>query len=325
MIERKSLCSIQELVWDDVRQDIISTNSELVDIIDQISPSKEYTIFKVKYPYGTKILKEGLLYLPDKHGNLLPITECSSDIRKKLGYNLDSNPVSIVLNNSVELFLSLEDRIVPFYGLIPAGSLFGAWKVVSPGISHHPVFLWDMTAGARSIFMLPKITESGAHDKLRKKMHLTAEKPKTLLDHWGIFKQIANNYQVKDPWHTELLFFSKKWFEQLDDKAWESFNYYILKKAWDSGKFGRSEFIWDLIFSLIQKRRHIKPSPHIDDTVKRILAISVGIFPGFAPAPALDNNAAPIDLLQQSYMEYYKLKDYAPIIMQPTIFNVNNG
>ena len=117
-----------------------------------------------------------------------------------------------------------------------------------------------------------------------------------------------------------MIFFSKKWFENLEDKAWESFNYYLLKQAWLRSDFWRSEFIWDLIFSLIQFKKNIKPSAHIANTVKYLLAIAANAVPAFAPA--IDNTAAPIDLIQEAYIDYYKLQDYAPIIMQPVMFDM---
>jgi hypothetical protein len=45
--------------------------------------------------------------------------------------------------------------------------------------------------------------------------------------------------------------------------------------------------------------------------------MGVGMMPGFAPA--INDTAGPISRIQQAYNEIYDL-DYAPIIMQPTMF-----
>jgi len=276
----------------------------------------------VRYPYGANILKKGHFYLPNKEGHLVPLSQQPTELKNKLGYNLDSNPITLVLKNSLELFFTLDDRIIPFYGLIPEGKIFGSWRMFSMSHSHHPRFVWDLTAGARSIFMLPKISEKTSHTRLRQALQINSEKPKTLLDHWEVFKQIANSSQNNDPWYTEVLFFTNKWLEHVDDPVWQPFNYYLLKISWQNSDFWRSEFIWNLVFSIIQKRKNIKPSAHIANIVKHLFMMAAGVVPGFAPA--IDNQAAPIDFIQQVYLEHYRLRDYPPIIMQPLLFDMYN-
>lgn len=312
--------SLQRLYWQDVRSRVEKVKPDLAKIIDEISPDKQHPLYIAKYTYGANILKRGDLYLPNQNGSLTQIKKHDSKIAEDLGYNLNSNPVSLILKNSVELFLQLPDRAIPFYGLIKEGTLFGAWRVVSIPISHHPIFLWDMTAGARSIFMLPKITQEGAHNRLKKNLHIDAEKPKLLLDHWAVFKEIANNHKIEGPWSTEMIFFSKKWFEHHDDKHWLPFNYHMLEQGWIGSDYWRSEFIWDLVLSIIQKRLNLKPNPHIATTTKYLLAIAAGATPGFIPAT--DNTAAPIDLIQDTYMEEYGLKKYTPTVMHLGMFDM---
>ncbi len=162
--------SLEKLTWDQVRQDVIRVNPKLANIIDEIAPSNAYWIAKATYPYGSLVMEKSVLMLPNREGSIVPITDSSleTEFQEGLGYNLQSNPVSIVLNNSFEIFLPLEDRTIPLSGLILPGTVFGAWRILSSKKAEQTAFIWNMTAGARSVFMLPKITESKKHAQLKK-------------------------------------------------------------------------------------------------------------------------------------------------------------
>lgn len=315
---------IEELTWKKARAAVTKKNPELARLLDALNPEDEYTLFKVNYPFGSEILKEGKLHIPNSKGTLVSLenSQIPAAIQHKLNYNNYTNPVSLILNGSAEIFIVVENNTIPLYGLIPSGKIFGTWRVLNPMGTQSPAFIWNMTAGARSIFMLPKISEMSGHNKLRRAFHLHAEKPNTLLDHWKVFKEIAEHPDFGETWEIEILYFSRKWFERLDDPAWQPFKLFLLEKSWASSEFFRNQFIWDLAFSLIQQQRNIKPNPYIADTVKHLLAMGVGALPGFTAA--LDDSAGPIQKLQQVYMDIYQLQDYAPIIMQPDFFSLEN-
>ncbi len=179
-----------------------------------------------------------------------------------------------------------------------------------------------MTAGARSLFMLAKISKAYSYNKLVKEFGLTTDKPTSMLDHWYTFRELSQHPNFGQPWETEILFFSKAWFEQLDDEAFTAFQRYLYKNAWESSNYIRHQFIWNLVFSLIQKEMHIKPAPYIANTVKHLIAMGIGALPGYAPA--IDDIAGPISQLQHIFSNIYGLKSYAPIIMQPYHFNVKD-
>jgi len=322
---RQIKASLQELTWQQAREAVIKVNPKFAKVVDEINPSKEYTVFRAIYPYGAEILKNAVLYLPNNNGELIAITDSniSNHVRESLDYNMQSNPASLVLKNSIELFITLDDRTVPsLYGLVTPGKIFGTWRVLNPQKALQSAFIWDMTAGARSLFMLPKISEAERHKKLKRAFQINADVPRTQMDHWYIFREIANHHSITTSWHTELLFFSKKWFEHLNDKAWMPFYYFLLTTAWQGTEFWRNQFFWDILFSTIQKNRNLKPSPYISDTVKYLFAIGVGSMPGFYPA--LDDISGPISILQNVYLDVYNLKQYAPIIMQPGMFSLQD-
>lgn len=321
----KNKASLQELTWAQVRDEVYKTNSEFARVIDDLNPNDSYTLYKVSYPYGAEILKNGNLFIPNDAGEIVPLKDHSipTHIKENLSYNLESNPLSLVLKNSVELFFPLRDRTIPFFGLINKGKLFGAWRILSDGLSQQPKFIWDMTSGARSIFLLPKITEAEKHYKLKKTFELDLDKPRSLIDHWKIFKHIANHREFRQKWSTVLLFFSVKWVKHVNDDAWMKFNYHLVKDVWTTSEFRRNQFVWDLVYSMIQNLKNAKPNAYIADTAKHIMALAVGGLPGMAPA--IDNSMAPIKGLQDVYLNVYQLENYVPTIIQPLTFNMKES
>ncbi len=98
--------SFEKLTWKQVRADVAKVNPAFAKIIDELSPSDKYWVAKVRYPYGSLVMKKALLMLPNAKGDIVPITDSSIDknIREGLDYNLNSNPVSLVLKNTFEIF-----------------------------------------------------------------------------------------------------------------------------------------------------------------------------------------------------------------------------
>lgn len=320
---RRAIPYIKEYKWKDIRNELLKVNSKLVAAIDEVSPDDSYTLFKASYPYGANIIKRSDFYLPNDSGEIVPLTDSSISNKTKelLGYNLGSNPVSVLLNHSMELFINMQNHTVAAGNLVTPGNVFGTYRTLkTTNYSYHPAFIWDMTSGARSIFMLPKISEIEKHNNLCKNLGVRASAPKILMDHWQIFKEISQCNDFAKPWSIEIVFFSKKWFEKLEDKSWRPLHYFLLKSSWDGGDFWINNFFWNLIFAIIQRDKNLKISSYISDTVKYILAVSTGALPGFAIAK--DNTAAPISDIQKAYIEIYKLKEYLPIIMQPSSFNM---
>lgn len=316
--------NLEKLTWKQVRQDVAKVNQEFAKIIDELEPGNKYWLTKVTYPYGSLVMNRAVLMLPNSSGQIVPITDSSIDpgIREGLGYNLNSNPVSLVLKNTFEIFLPLEDRIVPLSALISPGTAFGAWRVLNPKETQHPIFIWDMTAGGRSVFMLPKITEAKKHMQLKKAYNLTVNVPRSLMEHWEIFRQLANHPQFKKPWDAEILYFSHEWFKHLDDIKWKKFYYYFHDSAWGASELWRNQFIWNLIFSLILQDYEIRPSAYVMDTTKYLLYMGAASHSGLAPAR--DNLGGPFDEIQRIYTEEYELRNYPPIIIQPDVFNMRD-
>ncbi|PCI39873.1 MAG: hypothetical protein COB50_00585 [Thiotrichales bacterium] len=318
---------MQSTSWSRIRNEVIKVNPDFAKIIDNIDPGDNFTIYKVIYPYGSEVLKRGLLHLPNKDGRLVPFNSPSipAQVQQDLGYSLGSNPVSVVLKNSMEVFVDLGSRIASIYKMVEAGDLFGLWKLINPKkVPRHPKFLWDITAGARSVFMLPKISDIERHLRLCREFSINNPKPTELIDHWDIFRGITSHKQFNNCWNLEIMFFSEKWFNHRhgDSAPWLAFHHYLKSYVLESGAFWRNYYFWGLIFTLIEQKVCFKPSSYITDTVKCLFAIGVGELPGFAPAT--DDTAMPASLLQEVYANVYNLGDYQPVIMQPKNFELDN-
>lgn len=316
---------LKEYTWHEIREQVLAVNPVLTSIIDQLDPGNEYTLFKATYPYGTHLSKRGNFCLPTEKGKSIQLDDpqISDDIREKLGYNSPMHPAMLSLKNSFELYFPLKERIIPCFFVDP-GKLFGLWKVLdtnqSTQKSYNPCGMWNITAGARSIFMLPKITEKTGHSKLQRIFNFSIDKPKDFNDHWHIFRAIYNNPNFGQQWEAEALFFSASWFKKLNDLAWRDFKVYLLDFAWKNSDFLRSQYILDLVFSDIQSLNNIKLNSYHADLVKHLFVITSGEFPGFEPA--IDDAFAPIKRLQEIYLDIYGLKPWSPIIMQPAFFSL---
>lgn len=311
----------QVLQWQEARKEILPLNKKLCEIIDSIGPESHHTLYKIKYRFGDEILRKASFYLPTETNQLLPLDnpQISQKIKNDLGYNFKANPVGLLIKNSVELFINPDSQIIP-YAIFSLGEVFGTYRILDAEVSHCPsTFLWGMTAGARSIFMLPKISEAVSHNYLNKKFQLKLEKPNCLVDQWEVFRQLAGHPELGEPWEVEFLFFSKAWFDNIHDPAWEKLKLYLVTSAFQKSSYQRNEYVWNFVFSLTQKNRGLKVPAYISNITKHLLSLSVDAFPGFRPA--LNDSLAPIQKLQSIYIQHYGLKSHLPIIMQPDYFS----
>ena len=315
----------QKQTWSEVREDVQQVNPEFAALIDALSPDDNHWFLRATYPYGSPVMNRAVLALPNNDGDVVPITDPSIDpeIQKGIGYNIHSNPVSIVLKNTFEIFLPLEDRTIPLSGLIMPGTVFGASRVLSAANPEQPVFIWDMTAGARSVFMLPKITEEKRHKKLQKTFGVMSGLPKTLMQHWHVFRELANGYEGKEaPWQSEILYFNGAWFEHKGDPAWQEFYQYFYQAGWAGSEFWRNQPLWNLIYSLVLQEYEAKPSAYIMDTAKYLLNMGTGSATGIGPAR--DTLSGPWDIIQAAYQEVYEIKNHPPVIIQPQVFKLHD-
>jgi hypothetical protein len=319
------LNKLEEISWERIRDDLYAVNPDFSEIIDNIDPSftkaKKCGFFLGTYTYGQELLLKGRFQIPSASGKFIPLNspEVDPTLQERLGYNFGTNPVSVVLSGSAEIFMVMDNHTVPLYGLINPGKPISTWKILSESPSTSPAFLWDMTTGARSAFMPVNISNSASFSKITREFDLEIKKPKGILDQWHLYKGLANHSSFGEKWTTKILYFSKEWFDHLDDPAFLKFKLYLYKTAWEGSNFYRNQFIWNLAFSLIQRDFHIKEPSYIEKNVNHLLAMGIGALPGYSPA--IDDSGGPFRRISDIIASRYGWH-YSPSIIQPHHFSL---
>ena len=311
---------IEEVTWEEARGTIAATCTELTTIIDAISPSKKYPLLRISYPFGAKIFEKATFYLPNASGISIPISDSRipQKIQDQLNYN--SIPLGIIAQNHVEKFLEVDDKV--FCTALHDSDLeIGIWE--------H--FGWttpySATAGARSLYMLPKISEALSHKRLKKEFGITAPPPKRLSEHWQVFTQLANSKNFSEKWRCQIFFLPEKWVDKIKtDPAWSQLNFHLLQKGWSHCNCARSKSILDVIWKIFAQNvnsNSIKFDPYIINTLNHLFLIGIKALP--ASAPTINNNAAgPLKKIQSIYEDVYNLQNI-PTIMQPKYFGFKDN
>lgn len=312
---------IKKVTLDEVLPGIRRVNPEFAKILSDLNPPPEYSLYQAAYPYGHRSVRGGKFYMQNKEGKFVPLSDSSIDekTREDLSYNVESNPVTLVLENTLEICLEFSTHTIP-WTVIPAGTVVSASIVLNMYRNYQPAFIWTVHAGARSVFSLSKLSVACKFEKLKRNFDINCNLPTNFADHGKLFSELANSHEFGEKWQTKVLYFGKKWFENLDDTAKKDFVLYLHKKTWYGTSYWTFEFVHHLIFSLIQQKQNLNPDPMLADTVKHILITSIGACPGFSAATT--NELAPISKLENILVDIYHLDKYAPIIMVPTYFSM---
>ncbi len=303
---------IEELTWTEVRKTVADTCKELSNIIDEISPSKEFTVFKVLYPFGTKIIDKNSFHLP-----IGPDGEYSN-IKNKLGYN--TVPLGIIIDNNVEVFFDIHRKIFSL-AVFENDLEIGIWEHF--GWSNN----YSITAGARSLYMLPKISEALSHKQLKRKFGITESPPKHLYDHWQVFAQLAQSNSFPTEWFCEIIFLSNKWINAIkNDPAWSKLALYISHKGWQHSSYARKKAALDMVWEIFMKslsNKELKFDPYVVDTLKHIIYVSTGTIPANTPF-AGSEKTGPLKNIQMIYEDSrgYGLEEYTATIMHPKYFSI---
>lgn len=316
----KNYSNIEIIGWEQARKSVKTAEPELADIIDNWQA--RHPFIRVRYDFGNKVLKEGVLHLTDKEGLSHPIHSAaiSEEIREQLSYS--NMPLGVVTAGSNEVFSETEERVIPLAFFKP-GVIMGLWESLEEQASYFPKQIWDVTAGARTIFMLPSISQRVPHEQLKKRYGVKRSAPSTLYDHHQVFMQIIQSQNFKQAWTHEIIFFGKDWLTpNNNDIGWLKFHNYLLKKAWRLSAYNRNKTTFDriwLMFSQELEAKGIKVNPHLVPILKQIIAISIGAAPGLRPIVKTDV-VAPAAALQKIYLNTYGLKNYIPTIMSLDYF-----
>lgn len=314
--------NVEKLSWKEAKSILKFLVPDMVDCINEVDSTPEDTFYKASYPFGTKIIRGSDVYLPLVNGGTIAINDSNlpQELIDNLAYDPDSaNPLGMILSKNSELYLPINQRIMP-YMVISPGDMFGLGRVLDNATRPKPTApsslsfsTYNLNAGVRSIFMLAKISDRIAHNKLKKAYNFDIDTPKSYAEHWSVFKEIAKKTQ--SPWRAEVLFFSNNFINKLRKDNWRFLYGYLNQKYRTSNPIWHNIQGWEASFSKIESAKYIEYfSAYTLDTAKHLFTIAANGAPGFRPA--MDEESAPIKLIQEAYVNGYALTEYWPIIME---------
>lgn len=318
---------LQKVFWHDVKKRIALIEPNFAEIINELSPDKSFPLYLAYYPYGASDADTNSSLFPRNDGTYFRISDPDAPkyIVSDLGYSINSTPLSMVLDKEIECYIDLKQHntTIPWVISRP-GDIFPYSRILQKknDRTYAPNNLLASTAGARSVFMLPNIGSAINHINLQRDFNVQSPAPKTLYDHWHVFKEIINSNVINSDWRCCIMYFSEKWLNSLHtDPAWNKLKQYLHERAWYHYEYERNRIYYDIAFSIIQHKRNLKPNPYLADTAKHLFTIAAGAAPGYVPA--LNEDALPIASLQHAYVESYGLRKYLPTIMQTKHFDAD--
>lgn len=306
---------IQELNWTETRELIQPLNPEFVTQADKVVDNS-FTAYKISYRYGDLISKEGRFRVPADDGTCLDLEDPRNDLAlvKNLKYRV-TIPMGMSLNKHLEGFMALEDRVFP-WGLAKPGSTLGLYSLLAPAYSGESSSCGSMSAGARSVFLVPSIKDTYQHSKIISALDLgDVPAPLSYQDHFFTFRAIAQSECYRDEWRADVIFFSEKWVNSFSKKNFAEFTLYLQTDVWKRYTYFRNLFIHKAVLSQLEVMCNCRPNPYLYATIEHIFAIASRAYPGFSVA--CNDDALPLDIIQEVYSSVYFLRDYAPIVMQP--------
>lgn len=319
--ERRGLVKVQ---WADIRDRVAVVEPNFARMVDELAPNINFPLYLAYLPYGALKGDTESTFIPTQDNSYIRLTDPNipKDIQNHLGYGKASSPLGMVLEKELEYFIDLKnERISIPWAIHTPGSFFSFGRNLSSDQSriYAPNGVLTATSGARSVFMLPNIGCATNHVNLERDFNIQHTPPKSLYEHWHIFKDIINSNIISCDWKSCLIYFSESWVRKIhEDEAWLKLRMYLHEKAWRHYEHQRCRIYYDIAFSIMQKNRNLKPNPYLTDTARHLFSIALGDAPGYIPAD--NNHGLPTEIIQQAYVESYGLKKYIPTIMKPTRF-----
>jgi|GEM_PF-6922884 len=282
--------------------------------MSKINPGPELPLFLAKYHYGDLIVNEGVLQFPLQKDLLVSHSGLPAEMQPFL--DKQALPIGLVLNRVVELFSSYDDRVIPI-NIKKTGQLLGLSGLLSP--SPFDLTQLNVSAGARTTFLLPNVSDATHHKKLIT-IYNAPPVINSVFDHWAVFKKLANYRFQHRYWSCELLFFSTSWVDkikQADTVPWFLLKNYFYEQAC-AQNVGRFYLINNICLKncllKAMSRCQTSVSDYAFDTFQYLFLLQQGQVPGFQVSDGSEEYL-PESTIQEAYVKDYKLKTYLPIIM----------
>ena len=320
--------AVEKFTWDDAVAAISPHAPDLAKTMRQLEDGA-YPFFKASYQFGDKIINDGKCYLPLVGGGSIAFNDLAlpDELYKELTYAKTEDPLGMILSKNSEFYLPGENEIQS-QSIICPGQMLGIPKAIAKDTNNTASSALDLNlnAGSRSLFMLSKISDQIYHAKIQEHYGITVAAPITAQDHWKVFVDIAN--KANSPWRCEILFFSRKWINQLENDNWAILVKRLMEIHRDSyNLWHKASDPWTNTFYEIEReKRFAKYYPMQSINVaKQLFLLAAGVNLGFKPANTED--AAPIKIITDAYTNVYnKLtkQKHAPVIMEAARFDLAN-
>lgn len=320
MTDSDNRLAVDVLTWKEARSLVKQSNPDLAEVIDELSPSDEYKLYKARYRWGEAILEKGRLNLPRVTRGVVPLDDPNLDSHyaKALSYT-HAMPLGLVLDNALELFIELEGGQATPFQYMKAGTIFALWTALDTKSSADLGKVWTISAGARSFFLLPKFSDKTYFRKLQRAFALKGDPPVDLTDQYRVFYEIMAKQTLAPAWTVDVLFFSEDWLKEKKAAKWRLFREYLSGVALKKTSGLRNQVVFDYAYSCIINQKNLRQNPYFLDTISHIYQLALGNATGFRIATEVA--PGPVDTLSKIFVDVYGLR-YAPTFAYQDYLNV---
>ncbi len=215
---------------------------------------------------------------------------------------------SLILEHGCETFLEGE-KFTPLHISLPGDVI-----LIDQARGIKPIFPQEnlnMTAGARSICVSAKISDSLSFMRLAKYYQLNPDVPKSLISEWAMLCQLARN--AGSTWRARVLVISISNDVFFSERC-NRLRHALRQSVASYQSLLETKFRFDFDTKEFMKRNTHKTHQSTMEHVKQLLFISKSHVPGFAFAT--DELLAPINLFKEAFIKIYGIP-YTPSIVQP--------
>ena len=317
--------SIKTVFWNDIKDEIETVNPEFAGIINKLNPDEKLSLYLVEFPYGDLVGDDISQFIPDNRGGYYRLTSDNApeNIKEDLGYGASTSPLGLLLEKKIEFFVDIPHRNITIpNGILSPGGFYNTSIVLSKfkNTPYNPNGILKASSGARTVFSMPYLTCKNSFSRLQSELGPISV-PNSYYEHAQLFKDMLTA-QRKTKWRSRLVYFSKDWINNIiKNPLWSEVKGYLAQKSWENSEHDRNQFYFDIAYSLIQENTSLN-NPYLTDTAKHIFDISLGAYPGLAPAS--NEDFFPLKTIQHMLIYSYGIKKYIPTIIVPEYFNASN-
>lgn len=277
--------------------------------------------YKARYRFGDDIITNQKIYFALKEGKKISIDDASfpTAIAKDImGDDPLNNPLGLIISHGAEVYL-YKDSATHTDSILYPGDFIGVPRALDPGnLSRSSILEYNICAGARSVFMLQKISNKQMYRNIAKNTHIDVNCPVSFEDHWKTFADIARG--SKNEWMFDIIYFPRRFIDLMHDTKYHRIYVYLNKLYSKSYGIKHSTFnLWQVLYFMGIEKNYLsaKYNPLYINIVKSLFMIAAKSAIAFQPSST--EIVLPLKDIQSFYENEYGLEN--PVIMEPTYFD----